>query len=173
LIGADAALLGVIGVVLGALLSQRGARRVAGEDRLWARRADLYLQLLDWLRADLALFEEGERRHKRPWELVAGLEAFGTEGMDRAVRGYDAARADAAAGHRTGRQQVLLRANWLRLTVRHELAALPSRGERWGLGLVASRPVYGPVTRLRARLDRRAQRRARLDRLAVDEPVEP
>jgi hypothetical protein len=156
----DAALLGIIGVIIGALLSQRGARRVAGEDRLWARRADLYLSLLDWLRDDLALFHEGEPRHKRPWAVQAGLEAFGTEHLDRALAGYDEARASATAGHPNGRQQVLLRANWLRLTIRHELAALPARGERIGLGIVSNRFVYGPVTRLAAYAEARRMRRA-------------
>ena len=160
MIGMDEAVFGLLGIVMGTLLTQRGARRLSGEDRLWSRRADLYLQLLDWLRDDLELFNKGEPRHRRPWELQAGLEAFGTEQMDRAFRGYDEARETAEAGHPTGKQQVQLRANWLRMTVRHELAALPSRGERWGLGLVAKRPVSASAARLLARRQRRAEQRA-------------
>jgi hypothetical protein len=163
MISLDAATLGIVGVIVGALLTHRGARRVAGEDRLWARRADLYLELLDWLDEDLRrqeLYQAPSEEHRSA--LRNRLRAFGTDRVDRALQEYLQARR--ANWQSAPDERVQLRANWLRLAVRNDLAALPRRSEDVALAVLGSRPVYKPVARLSKWLRRRDESRYPIER---------
>lgn len=156
MIGADAALLGLIGVIVGSLLSHRGARRVAGEDRLWQRKADVYLELLDWLDDDLAMHRVGQppadddRAH-----LENRLRAFGTQRVHTALAAYLEARRQAVAGRSDGEARLDIRTNFLRLAVSNDLAALPSRSDDLAVTLIGSRPFLGVMSRFAARVRNR------------------
>lgn len=158
MIGLDGALLALIGIVVGSLLGQRGARRVAGEDRLWARKADLYLELLDWLADDLREHEAGRpvlvSRHQG---LLIRLQAFGTDRLDRTLAEYISMRQGAFEPASLGHVEAIVGGARVRILVRNELAALPSRGDSAAVALLGRRPIRGLVARWRMRLDRAQQ----------------
>ncbi len=43
-----------------ALLAQRSTARIAADDRIWGRRADLYMEVVRWLEQDVAALRTRE-----------------------------------------------------------------------------------------------------------------
>ncbi|HEU0131780.1 MAG TPA: hypothetical protein VFQ85_12400 [Mycobacteriales bacterium] len=156
------ALVGVGAACAGGFVGQARAGRNAATDRVWERRAETYVDLLAWVEESFHQLGTSASAEPLPVPLRARLSAFGSDGVDNRLRRYlderDACLDDPERSH----ERVETARHLLRLWVREELSARPSRVGRTVYGLVFTRSAFDRLSTYRARwLSRDAERRGR------------
>jgi hypothetical protein len=126
-ISQEAAWLSAFVALLVVYLTQRSASRIAAVNRMWDRRADLYMEVVRWLDQDVEALRAREpyRSQAMSKEVTLGLHALGSDALDRRLGGYRRARKRAVADLEDVRRVTLLgvRMRVVHLQIRAELGS--------------------------------------------------